>query len=659
MPQPRKSETSIFKLLCVTAIFVYSAYKLEPYSYETLWLDRFCMFIAGLGIWKIFCELPSPIYNWLLRRRAKKASDNHGSAQWADKKAIASYGLHEANGLFLGTSIYDGAPMFHHGEGHMLVYAPTRSGKTRCLVLTNILHFHSAESMLITDIKGEIFEVTNNSSRTKHKNISYRLDPAGLKNIHGKPARYNPLSLISEAWQNGRHSDVMIKADMIALQLLPEPSQGDQNIFFRNGSRLLLVFVMVYLVVKFDEEATLNKVLAFIQDNLAMQDALQIAICSDLLSGDLAGKAKDLLRDFEAKDSHHWVSFCAGAVQVLDIYSKSGYLAESTSTCDFHFRELKEKDCKIYEIVNPTLMNIFAPWLALIHCCALDELMNCQSNKEVILMLDEASNFKVNQLVEKLTILAGYQCRAIVITQSFSAFEKTYSKEDLEILLDQCECQVWLKVQSYRVAELLSKSLGRKTLVNTQHNLGHNYLDLAQENMGEMARPLLRPDEIMQSPHAIIQLRGKAPILADTVGYDAVHPWNKWAKPNPLYGSKAFVSKTRIRLEYPSMSWWRSCFGLIKRKPIVTYYRRMKPRRDLSRLPMALIWLYRSLILLAPIVACWWMLETYGTPHVLWEYTYRGSRVNPIKTSCTYWSIEGYKTRLGDDCPFLEFIKEE
>lgn len=552
MQERQKTEPSIFKKLFVTTIFGYGAYKIEPITTEMLWIDNFCMLIAGLGIWAIVKEVPNSIYNWLLRRRAKRASDNHGSAQWADKKAIASYGLHDASGLFLATSVYDGVPMFQHGEGHWMVYAPTRSGKTRCLVLTNILHCKS--SMLITDIKGEIWDVTSDACQKKHKNDLYRLDPAGLKDkTHGKSARYNPINRIAEPWKNGRHSDVISKAKMIALQLLPEPNQADSNVFFRNGSRKVIIFVMVYLVVTFDDEATLSKVVSFIQDNMAMQDALHVATCSDLLSGDLARMAKDLLRKLEAKDSNHWDSFCEGAVQVLDVYSESGYLAESTSTCDFHFRELKEKDCKIYELVDPTRMDVFAPWLGLIHCCALDELMSCEINKEVILMLDEASNFKVSGMVEKLTLLAGYQCRAIVIIQSFSAFEKTYSKQDLEILLDQCECRVWLKVQSYRVAEQISKSLGRKTLVNTQHNLGHNYHDQARENMGEMARPLITPDEIMQSPHCIIQLRGKAAIQGDVVGYDAVQPWNKWAKPNTLYGKKPFISKIRIRLKYPSL----------------------------------------------------------------------------------------------------------
>lgn len=651
----RNGNVSLFRAIFFTVLFGYGAYAIEPTNTHAMAARIFCAIVAGVSLWTIINAIPAPIYNWLKRRQAKKATDNHGSARWANRQEIARYGLYKTNGLYLGVSAYDGQPIFQHGEGHWMIYAPTRSGKTRNLVVPNILHYRG--SMLIPDIKGELWDVTSDACKTKHKNTIYRLDPAGLKNaIAGLAHRYNPLSRIYEPWVNGRHSDVIAKAKAMALQLLPEPSPSDKNEYFRNGSRKIIVFVIVYLVITLEEKATLAKVLALIQDNFAMQDALQIAMCSNALSGDLARMAKDLLQKLEAKNNEHWHSFCEGAVQVLDIYSESGDLAESTSTCDFYFRDLKEMDCKIYEIVDPTRMAVFAPWLALIHWCALDELISSNSRKEVILMLDEAANFMVSGLIQKLTLLAGYGCRAILVLQSFSAFEKTYSKQDLEILLDQCECKIWLKVQSYRVAELVSKSLGHKTIVSSTHPLGHDYRDLAQDTMGEMARRLMTPDEVMKTSRAIIELRSQRPILAETVGYDAVKPWNKWAGVNTLYGNKKLISKTRIKFHYPSNAWWNTCFGLIKHKPVVTYFRRIRHKRNWSGLPFVLIHTFRAMLWMAPIAALGWAVMTYGSPYVLYEYEYYGSRKSPIMQRCTYWGIEGRRVHPGPACPFIQFM---
>ena len=654
----QQQPTSIPARIVFAALFYYVATLIEPNSDEMAFLQGLLYVIAALNGWKVVRELPNPIYNWFKRRRARQASDRHGTARWADKKEISAGGMHEADGLFLGASAYDGKPIFQHGEGHWMVYAPTRSGKSRNLVMPNILHHRG--SMLIADIKGELWDVTAAPCKRIHKNTLIRLDPAGLKNAdYGIPARYNPLSRIIEPWLSGMHKDVIVKTRMMVLQILPEPTGASENTFFRNGSRKAMTFAVVYVVIIHEHGATLSKVVALIQDSMAMQEALQIAQCWDVLSGDLARMAKDLLRTLESKDSHHWESFCEGAVQVLDIYSDSGHLAETTSACDFYFRDLKEKDCKIFEIVDPTRMHVFAPWLGLLHWCALDELLSVKSNKDVILMLDEASNFRVSGLVEKLTLLAGYHCRAIVVLQSFSAFEKTYSKQDLEILLDQCECKIWMKVQSYNVASMLSKSLGSATQITEHYHTGHDYRDLVRDNLGEIPRSLMTADEIMRTHYTIIQLRGKYPILAETVGYDAVKPWNKWAKPNTLYGNKPFISKTRIKLDYPSRAWWATCFGLIKRKPIVIWYRRIKQKRDWSILPFALIHTVRALLMIAPILALWWIIESYGNPHVLWEYTYRGTQHSHVKETCTYIGFDSRKTRFGPDCPLIQLFKDD
>lgn len=654
-----REEPSIFKSLLVALIFGYVAYSIEPTDSDMAAVRIFCAFIAAYAAWSVVRNLPNPVYNWLKRRRARKASNRHGTARWAIVKDIMAYGLHKVTGLFLGVWAGDGRPLFLDGEGHCMVYAPTRSGKTRNLVIPNILNYYS--SMLITDIKGELWNVTSGACRSVQKNKIYRLDPAGLKNsTHGKAHRFNPLSLIIVAWKSGRHSDVIFEAKDIAKQFLPEPKVEGENSYFPKGSRKVMVFAIIYLVVTSEKEVNLTMVVALIQNNLELEDALRIATCSDALSGELASRAQSLLRTLEEKDSTHWQSFCEGAEQVLDIYGASGLLAESTSTSDFNFSELKGKEpCKIYILVDPTRMDVLAPWLGLIVWCMLKELLSSDSRREVILMLDETANFRVDGLVEKLTILAGYQCRAITVLQSFSAFEKTYSRQDLDILLDQCECKIWLKVQSYRVAEMLSKSLGSATQVNEHYHMGHDYRDLAQDSLGEMPRPLMTPDEVMRTPYAIIQLRGKYPILAETIGYDAVKPWNKWAGINTLYGNKPFVSKTRIKLRYPSLAWWSTCFGLIKRTPKVVYYRRIRHKRDWSNLPFALIHTVRALLLLAPVLVLWWAIETYGTPHVLWEYTYRGYASNLIKERCTYIGIDGQKTRFGPNCPFVKFIKDD
>tara|TARA_R110001592_G_scaffold16881_1_gene71330 strand:- start:4351 stop:4566 length:216 start_codon:yes stop_codon:yes gene_type:complete len=45
-----------------------------------------------------------------------------------------------------------------------------------------------------------------------------------------------------------------------------------------------------------------------------------------------------------------------------------------------------------------------------------------------------------------------------------------------------------------------------------------------------------------------------------------------------------------------------------------------------------------------------------GTPHILWEYEYYGSREHPRITSCTYFGIYGMHSFSANECPFIDFI---
>ena len=137
----------------------------------------------------------------------------------------------------------------------------------------------------------------------------------------------------------------------------------------------------------------------------------------------------------------------------------------------------------------------------------------------------------------------------LVLLIALYAFAKTYGKDDLETLLEQCECQQLFAIQSHKTALLVSKTLGDTTVKGDNYNLGNIVHDPVNLSVGEHARPLLTPDEVRQFPDSIILVRGQPPIHALKVGYHEVSPWKKWADIDPMYGKK-FKSKTKLYLRY-------------------------------------------------------------------------------------------------------------
>jgi type IV secretion system protein VirD4 len=83
-------------------------------------------------------------------------SDTHGSAEFATESELRHAGLRKSRGLIIGRT-RTGLLRFNR-PGHLLTFAPTRSGKGVGCVIPNLLDYRW--SAVVTDIKGENHQVT-------------------------------------------------------------------------------------------------------------------------------------------------------------------------------------------------------------------------------------------------------------------------------------------------------------------------------------------------------------------------------------------------------------------------------------------------------------------------------------------------------------------
>ena len=545
-----RQNAPLMQQIIVLSIMVSIIIYIEPTTEELYWLQQVCIVLVAFAVLKFLIAVLDVIRNLLLRWYALTPSQKYGSARWATEKDHRRCGQFKTNGLFLGVSAKSGRPLFFSGETHGLTLSPAGGGKTVNFFIPALLHLGDMP-MIVPDLKGTLACITKRTREKRHKNKVYCVNPARLfEKKLGKPARYNPLQILVDSWKSGHHEDLITDAQSIALQLLTEPPQSGENSFFRNGGRMIIVFCILYLVTReSDTPPNLSDVLKLLRNETILKEGLYLASTSDFMKGDLADMAHDLLAKVEQNDTRQWESFREGAVQALSAFSASGWLSESTSACDFRFADLKKEKATVYLIADPTRMSVYAPWLGLLGWCALTELTRCQSRKQVLFLFDEAANFKIEGLTSKLTELRGYGCRVWFALQSLDAFAKTYSKEDLETLLEQCECQQLFGIQSHKTALLISRTLGDTTVKADNYNLGHIIHDPVNWSVGEHARPLLTPDEVRQFPGSIILIRGQSPIHAHPAGYHEVKPWSKWADVDPMYGKK-FKGKTKVHLKY-------------------------------------------------------------------------------------------------------------
>ena len=544
-----QQEPSLVLVIAFTGLFGWSAWKSLAFHAAFPPLPYVLGFVTLALGFRAFGLTLIRLRNILIRRDAMAATTQRGSASWATSNDLKRAGLYETSGVFLGCDT-EGRPLFFDGEIHGLTLAPAGSGKTIAFSVPALCH--STLPIIVSDFKGTLAVMTKSLREKQHKQEVFCVNPAHLYADHlGTPARYNPLQILLDDWMaTEKNKDLIADAQSIALQLCPEPPAAGENTFFRNGSRKIIVFVLVFFITYHGaDKAKLSEVLSLLRNVKLLIEACKMAMTSLVLNGELADVAADLHYKLTAQDTRQVDSFLEGAIQSLAAFSSSGWLAESTSMCDFRFKDLKERPATVYLIADPTKMKVFAPWLGLMGWAAITELTRCQSTKPVFFLLDEATNFRIENLSNSLTGLREFGIRVWFVIQELEEYARVYGRESLETLLSQTEAKQIFGASGAKTCELISRMLGEQTVKSLHFNLGRKPYDPIAQSVGEQARRLLTPDEVRQFTDTILFIRNLPPIHAVKTGYHEVKPWSDWVAANPLFGSK-LQGKTRVRLKY-------------------------------------------------------------------------------------------------------------
>ncbi|WP_290843878.1 type IV secretory system conjugative DNA transfer family protein [Henriciella sp.] len=540
--EEKKEPHPLTTILCFAGL-VYISVLAYPMRYDPdFYFIPYCLW---LGTAFIGLEILGKILKYALRFRrqiqVRKAKGNKGTAHWAGARLIRRLSKRKT-GLFCGVS--HGKGVFLPFETSAMVLAGSGAGKTVGTVIPELLH--NPLGMLVTDLKGSLACIT---ARHRRKNKTYFLNPGELfKDSLGPSARFNPLTSLIKNWSEPtRHKHLVADAKKLALQLVKEPAAPGENSFFREGSRKLLVFSMLYLVTQFGT-VTLSQTLSLLRDIDRLEAAFYAAQATSVLSGDLSGMAKDLTRKIENGDSRQFESFREGALQVLEPYSASGVLAAATEHSDFDMEELKTGKVTVYIICDPTQQDTFAEWIALVTEAASSELIRSADRTPVVFLLDEATNFKIASLPKLLTSVREFGIRIIVVLQELEQWAHVYGRESLETLLSQTELKIFHGTGSQKARELISKMLGSSSLREESYSTGRNLFSPVSSTVSEVAKPILTPEQVGQFSRSIVFYRNNPPMQLDKVGYHEVTPWRSQAQANPYFGKKKYKGRVKLRL---------------------------------------------------------------------------------------------------------------
>lgn len=530
---------------------------------------------------------------WLCFQKKLRSNANlHGSARWAEEREIRTMGYFEGKGVYVGGWLkkYAGAALLlqklkarpeavqlylrHNGPEHIMVFAPTRSGKGVGLILPTLLAWEG--SSIVLDIKGENWALTAGWRKSQDQ-IVLRFDPSDPS---GSSAHFNPLEEI-------RLTTLLAIPDVqnMAAMLVDPTGKGLEDhwskaAFAMLGGAILHCCIMIRHGQK--RTATLYDLSCMLADeSRTIQDLFKEMLATphaDLLKGIfpdgeggaeahtfIASSAREMLNKAENEAS----GVVSTALTNLALY-RDPVVALNTASCDFRIHDLMNHDrpVNLYLVISPADIDRMRPLLRLMvdmivrRICAKMEFADGGSvagyKHRLLLLLDEFTSLGKLPIMEKaLAYIAGYGGKVYIIVQDITQLNAVYGKDNA--LMANCHVRIAYAPNTIETAKTLSDMTGKTTVVEEKVSLSGSrtgHMKNASINVTETARPLLTPDECMRLPGPEKDSHGKVikpgDMLIFTAGQSPIYGRQILYFFDPVFSARAKIPVPGLTPQYQS-----------------------------------------------------------------------------------------------------------
>ena len=434
----------------------------------------------------------------------------YGDARFARGGDLFRANLHAREGMILG---WHGASLLRNDDPrHMLVVGPTRSGKGRGFVVPNLLAWRG--SAIVLDLKQENFRETAGARRAAGDEV-FMVAPGSARSHC-----YNPLDFVR------RGPEKITDLTNVAHFLIPDPKYGEP--IWSQKARDLFVGMLGYVLESKevpDDARTIRTALRLLSTGRDVGVVLKAIVQaeSDGLSPFVVGRFNQIVA--EPPDTRG--SVLANLTTALAPWDNP-LIAGVTSRSDFDIRLLRRKRMTIYIGPPPSDLESYRSLIRLlvqqVHDAMMRELPGPEDRFDVLVMLDEFRQLqRMDAIVEKIPISAGYGFRMALILQNLSQLDEIYGKPTREGIVANCALKLFVSVDDLATANYVSDQLGNRTIATTTTSiLGTGFGHDRSVSKSLTGVPLMRADEVIRLPktRSILMIANERPILTTKIRYD-------------------------------------------------------------------------------------------------------------------------------------------
>jgi type IV secretion system protein VirD4 len=457
----------------------------------------------------------------------------HGRARWAGERELAREQLRASKGIILGRKA--GRLLVFGGPEHVLLYAPTRTGKGVGVVIPNLLNW--PDSAVVLDIKRENFEASA-GFRAAHGQEVLLFDPLEPE---GRTARYNPLGHID------RTDPIAVMDELQKLAVMLFPTRENTDPFWAEAARTGLIGVGAYVAETPELSFSLGSIFAELTRGEPKSRLSALMAARADAGRPLSAPCAEAITDFCSASENTFASIKQTITARMNLWLNPRVRA-ATEVSDFDLRDLRTRPISLYLCVSPDNLARIAPLYNLL----LQQLIDLNTRErpspdrhpiEVLVLLDEFARLGHAQVIASaFAYVAGYGLRLVCVLQSPAQLRAEYGPHVAEEIITNCGVEVVFAPKDVRLAQALSERLGFYTYegrsISRPIGLSGGRRSM---NQSDQRRALMMPQELIQlGPDQLIVLRaGIAPLLGTKIVYWRERAFRRRVMPAPSLPRRA------------------------------------------------------------------------------------------------------------------------
>ena len=469
----------------------------------------------------------------------------HGAARWATAAELRQAGLRASQGIVLGH--WGSGFLVFGGTEHVMLHAPTRSGKGVGVVIPNLLTW--PDSAVVLDVKRENWAATA-GFRAAHGQEVILFDPLDPE---GRTARFNPLGHI----QRDDPVAVLDELQKLAVMLFPAPERADP--FWAEAARTGLIGVGAYVAEALDLPFSLGAIYRELTTGDARVRLPGIIAARAEMGSHLSAGCVAALQDFCSSSENTFASVRQTITSRMSLWLNPRVCA-ATDASDFDLRALRERRMSLYLGVSPDNLARVAPLYNLL----LQQLVDLNTRElpsagrhqvQVLLVLDEFARLgHAGVIARGFSYVAGYGLRLLAVLQSPAQLRAEYGTDLAEEIIANCGVEIAFAPKELKVAQDLSERLGHWTY-RGRSTSRPSLLSSGKRSLTEsdQRRALMLPQELLQMPaERLIVLRaGVPPILGRKIVYWRERAFRKRLAPPPEVPARPSVAMAPVSAAPP------------------------------------------------------------------------------------------------------------